>query len=234
MTASTMERLERRVLSARVDEPAWPVALLFPWQGHWTEEDYFALDTNRLVELSDGCLEVLPLPTPFHQLIAQFLFSLLQEFVAARKLGLVFIAAMPVRLWPEKIREPDVFFLRPGRLVDREGPALGADLAMEVVSKGKEDRKRDLIIKRSEYARAGIPEYWIVDPETKRITLLVLEGKKYRLHAEFGPGSRVASVVLPGFEVDVDAVFAVEAMLPPSKKPQRRTSSSKRKPKQDR
>jgi Uma2 family endonuclease len=131
MTASTLAKLKRRILPARIDEPAWPVALLFPWQGHWTEEDYFALDTNRLVELSDGCLEVLPLPTPFHQLVAQFLY----------------------------------------RLVDREGPALGADLAMEVVSKGKEDRKRDLITKRFEYARAGIPEYWIVDPQTRRITL---------------------------------------------------------------
>jgi Uma2 family endonuclease len=41
----------------------------------------------------------------------------------------------------------------------------GADLVMEVVSSHDEDRRRDLVVKREEYARAGIAEYWIVDPE---------------------------------------------------------------------
>ena len=50
-------------------EPAWDIARLFPPQGQWSEEDYFALDTNRLVELSDGFIEVLPMPTMVHQLI---------------------------------------------------------------------------------------------------------------------------------------------------------------------
>ena len=41
------------------DEPAWDVALLFPTQGNWTEDDYLELDTNRLVEFSHGFVEVL-------------------------------------------------------------------------------------------------------------------------------------------------------------------------------
>lgn len=49
-------------------------------------------------------------------------------------------------------------------------------LVMEVVSGGPQDRKRDLVIKRAEYAAAGIPEYWIVDPESRRITVLTLVG----------------------------------------------------------
>jgi Uma2 family endonuclease len=234
MTASTLEKLERPVRPLRLGEPSWPVAFLFPRQGDWSEEEYLALDTNRLVELSEGFLEVLPLPTGLHQLIAQLLCEILKDFVFSKNLGLVLMAPFPVRLWSKKIREPDLVFLRPGRCTDRDKPAVGADLAMEVVSQGKKDRERDLITKRAEYARAGIPEYWIVDPRTRRITLLVLEGKKYRSHGEFGPGSRVASVVLPGFHVDVDAVFAVEAMAPPAKKQPQRTKSSKRKPKPDR
>ncbi|MFN3333532.1 MAG: Uma2 family endonuclease, partial [Caldilinea sp.] len=51
-------------------EPAWEVALLFPAQGAWSEEDYLYLDTNHLVEFSDGKIEVLPMPSDKHQAIA--------------------------------------------------------------------------------------------------------------------------------------------------------------------
>jgi Uma2 family endonuclease len=192
----------------RRGEPAWDIAQLFPTQGEWTEEEYFALDTNRLIELSDGCLEVLPLPTPLHQLIAQFLFKLLDAFVLAKKLGHVFIAPLPVRLWNGKIREPDVLYLRPDRLPNRRRPPEGADLVIEIVSEGTENRERDYEDKRRDYAKAGIDEYWIVDPQERRIIVLALDGTTYRVHAEFTPGQQAESVLLPGFIVDVAAAFA--------------------------
>src|SRR5712692_7578885 len=42
-------------------EPTWEIAHLFPDQGTWTEGEYLALDTNHLIELSNGRLEVLPM-----------------------------------------------------------------------------------------------------------------------------------------------------------------------------
>ena len=82
----------------------------------------------------------------------------------------------------------------------------GADLVMEVVS--DDDRRRDLQTKRFEYARAGIPEYWIVDPQLEQVTVLVLaDGNRYRQHGCFQRGQRAASVLLAGFDVDVDAVL---------------------------
>ena len=87
---------------------------------------------------------------------------------------------------------------------------------MEVVSGGSDDRRRDFITKREEYARAGIAEYWIVDPEKQQITVLVLDGQVYREHGVFGSGSQASSVLLPGFAVDVVAVFATgEGKQPP-------------------
>ncbi|MBV8487355.1 MAG: hypothetical protein JO161_03680, partial [Planctomycetaceae bacterium] len=74
-------------------EPAWEAARLFPDQGCWSEDDYLALDTNRLVEYSDGCVEFLPMPTLSHQLMALFLYRALQSFVSARGLGTVLVAA---------------------------------------------------------------------------------------------------------------------------------------------
>ncbi len=58
-----------------------------------------------------------------------------------------------------------------------------------------------------EYLALGITEYWIVDPLEQRITVLALDGQAYRVHGIFAPGERATSVLLPGFEVDVEATF---------------------------
>ena len=180
--------------------------MLFPAQGEWTETQYLALNgSNRMVELSNGCLDVLPMPTPLHQRIVDYLFSLLKAFVMARELGEVYFAPLPVRLGAGKFREPDIMFFRPGRIVNPRQQPDGVDLAMEVLSEGAENRERDLEIKRTEYAAAGIPEYWIVDPELTQITVLCLEGESYGV---FGAAATVASVLLPGFDIDVKSVFA--------------------------
>src|SRR5262249_6570660 len=147
-----------------------------------TATEYLSLvkNTGRLVELSDGCLEVLPMPTVFHQRIVRFLCNLLEAFVAARALGEVLTAPLPIQLWAGKFREPDLVFLRRGRVLDPHRQPEGADLALEVVSEGVENRERDLEVKRVEYAKAGIAEYWIVDPERRRIIVLSLDGPVYR------------------------------------------------------
>ena len=83
----------------------------------------------------------------------------------------------------------------------------GADLVMEVVSDDPEDRHRDLVTKREEYARAKIPEYWIADPKLEEITVLWLKGKKYRVHGVFKMGQIATSRLLPGFDVAVSDVL---------------------------
>jgi Uma2 family endonuclease len=84
----------------------------------------------------------------------------------------------------------------------------GADLVMEVVSSGNEDLRRDLTVKREEYAQAGIPEYWIVDPELGQMTVLTRDGHSYNVHGEFKRGDRATSKLLPGFAVDVTSVLS--------------------------
>ena len=188
-------------------EPAWDVARLFPEQGCWSEEEYLALGANRLVEFSDGHVEVLPMPTTSHQLIVAFLYRALREFVMARAAGTVLFAPLRVRLWPGKFREPDLVFLS-AEHASRIGESFweGADLVMEVVS--DDDRRRDLETKRREYAQAGIPEYWIVDPQEARITVLRLEGATYTIHGDFLRDTQASSHLLPGFVLDVSAALA--------------------------
>ncbi|MGN6758293.1 MAG: Uma2 family endonuclease, partial [Thermomicrobiales bacterium] len=83
---------------------------------------------------------------------------------------------------------------------------LGADLVLEVVS--ADEPARDLITKRREYAEAGIPEYWIVNPLDTTITVLVLRDGQYTEHGVFTRGQRATSALLPEFAVDVAEVFA--------------------------
>ena len=188
--------------------PAWEVARLFPDQGDWGDSDYLVLNqmTNRFVELTDGNIEVLETPTRTHQLIGKYLVRILDDYVESKGAGKVVPALYPVRVRRGKFREPDVVVMLSGHLERlKDEYAESADLVFEIVS---QDRDRDFIEKRADYAEAGIPEYWIVDPRDKRVTVLRLHGVEYRVHGEFGIGERATSVVLEEFAVQVSEVFA--------------------------
>jgi Uma2 family endonuclease len=190
-------------------EPAWDIAWLYPAQGQLSEGDYFVLAnrTNRLVEFTDGHIEVLSMPTMSHQCILLFLYEALKAFAGPCRLGTTLIAGIKVRLRTGKYREPDILFML-AEHANRMGEQFwqGADLVMEVVS---EDRQHDMEVKRVEYAEAGIPEYWIVDPRDSKIMVLVLEGDAYVVHGEFTAGQTATSRLLPGFAVNVaDSISA--------------------------
>jgi Uma2 family endonuclease len=188
--------------------PTWEIAYLFPYQGTWSESEYMALRPNRHLEFTDGVLEVLPMPTETHQDILEYLFEALKAFVLAHRLGKVKFAPLRVQIRSEKYREPDIVFMHADHSSRRRNEFwLGADLVMEVVSDDDESRTRDFEKKRHDYAEGRIPEYWIVDPATERITVLVLDGAAYRTHGEFGRGEQATSATLPGFTVEVAAVF---------------------------
>jgi Uma2 family endonuclease len=185
-------------------QPAWDVALLLPAQGQWSESDYLWLTdrTKRLVELSDGYLEVLPMPTEEHQRIVLSLYRAFYAFLAARAMGIVLVAPLRLLLQTGRYREPDVLLL-----LSHDDPRRGntywsgADLVVEVVS--SDDPQRDWVQKRQEYAVAGIPEYWIVDPAHERIMVLRLEGNTYVEYSVATRGSQATSALLDGFAVDV-------------------------------
>ena len=144
MTASTLTMSPRRPPRSQRGDPPWEIACLFPNQGEWTDAEYLALQakTSLMVELSDGYIEVLPMPSPHHQRVVKFLFRLLETFVLGLGSGEVLFAPLPIRLRPGKFRDPDIVYLA------------------------------------------------------------------YRVAGEHGRGAAAASVLLPGFRVDVDAVFA--------------------------
>lgn len=189
-------------------EPAWDVAKLFPDQGAWSEEEYLMLPGNRLVEYSQGLIEVLPMPSHAHQLILVFLYRAIYSFLSDRQAGTVLVAPLRVMLWAGKFREPDlVVMLHRNRHRIHEQYWDGADLVMEVVS--PDDPLRDLETKRREYAQAGIAEYWVVNPIDQTITVFALPAgaERYAVHGVYTAGSVAESVLLTGFTIDVSACF---------------------------
>jgi Uma2 family endonuclease len=191
---------------------AWELATLFPPQGHWSEEAYLDLTdgTNRRIELVDGRLEFLPMPTELHQALAGFLYHALLAFVMRGDLGIVPFPPLRVRVPGGRYREPDVLFLRKDNFKLRSNRIWkGADLVMEVVSGDPKDRKRDYEDKLSDYAAAKVAEYWIVDFDRKKVIVHRLHGEQFAIHGEFGPGQNATSLLLPGFAIDVTKLLAV-------------------------
>jgi Uma2 family endonuclease len=192
-------------------EPAWEVALLFPAQGEWSEDDYLWLTdhTRCLVEFTDGHVEVLPMPTDAHQRIVLFLYRALYAFLAVRGAGIILLAPLRLRVRTGRYREPDLLLLLSAADPRRSNRYwTGADLVLEVVS--PDDPQRDLVRKRREYARAGIPEYWIVNPATEQILVLRLAETTYVEHGVFTRRMQATSALLEDFTVAVAAVLDAE------------------------
>lgn len=197
-------------IPSNLGDPTWEVAKLFPQQGRWRESDYFAIHTNRMVELVDGNLEILPMPTWLHQLMVVYLFDRLRDYLAAKQIGgVALVAPLPVRLFSGTIREPDVLYCSPKNVpTDPRSYPTKVDLVMEIVSEGDAARKRDYEDKRVDYAKAGIAEYWIIDAEMNSISVLALVDGVYH-ESLFKPSQLAPSRLLPEFMIDVNAIFAI-------------------------
>ncbi|MCR9291704.1 MAG: Uma2 family endonuclease [bacterium] len=192
-------------------EPAWEAAYMLPPQGSWTEEDFLKFHSNRMAELVDGRLEILPMPNWLHQLILELLFDKLRDHLRLVNCGgKVLMAPLPTRLFARTIREPDLLYVKAENLPKNiRGYPDKIDLAVEIVSSSSEARQRDYVDKRSDYAKAGVAEYWIVDPDETLFTVLVLSDGEYQLHQECHPGDVATSVLLKGLEIPVDQIWAL-------------------------
>lgn len=149
--------------------------MALPWGAVLTEDDLATMpDDGHRYELLDGTLLVSPAPTEGHQTCVTSLVVVLR---AARRPGQkVLVAPFDVRLSRSTVLEPDLLVARksditPARL---EGPPL---LAVEVLSPST--RHIDLGAKRLAYEAAGVPAYWLVDPDGPSLTVLELDAGRY-------------------------------------------------------
>jgi Uma2 family endonuclease len=167
-----------------------------------TYEEFLAwADEDTLAEWVDGEVVMYTPASDRHQDLARFLTSVLGVYVETHSLGVIRPAPFQMKL--EHGREPDLLFVAQEHLkrlkeTHLDGPA---DLAVEVVS--PESVGRDRGEKFYEYAQGGVPEYWLIDPQTKQAEFYQLEEGRYRV-AFSGDEGRYQALVLPDFWLRVE------------------------------
>jgi Uma2 family endonuclease len=174
-----------------------------------TVEQFFELpDDGRRYELLEGVVEEMTAPNVRHQRVIGRLFVSLVGMLQDAGLGEVFVAPFDVVLSDRTVAQPDILFIRnenAGILNERN--ARGApDLVIEVLSEST--RRKDHLRKRRLYARAGVPWYWIVDPEIDRIEFLRREGDDYALADRADAPALAEPPGFPSVRIDLAALFA--------------------------
>jgi len=180
-----------------------------PQQGRWTYKEYAALpDDNNRYEVVNGVLYMSPAPSGSHQDAALEIASYLRSHIKLTGLGLVRIAPFDVELAPNVIVQPDVLVvLKENFDKVADNRIIGApDLVVEVASPSTAiyDRHDKLVA----YARAGVPEYWIVDPDARTVEVLLLEAPGMYLSQGIFRGKAILpSRAVPEFLVHVEQFF---------------------------
>ncbi len=178
-----------------------------PEQGKWTYNEYAAVSEDGQFEVVNGVLYMSPSPSWDHQSILGEIFAHLRSFVRVADLGIVGTAPFDIELSFHTIVQPDVFvLLKEHRNRLTKARMLGApDLVVEIASPST--ARHDLHAKQDAYAQAGVPEYWVVNPDAHMIELLILKNNVYRSLGLFSGDVTIPSVVLPGFPVQVSQFF---------------------------
>jgi Uma2 family endonuclease len=162
-------------------------------------------DGNRY-ELIDGTLYVSPFPTSAHQHVITRLVVILGSYVQERQLGKVFISGLKVVLDERTGVGPDLVYISRTRLdgLAKDGYYGAPDLLVEVLSSKP---GLDTQVKKAKYARAGVPHYWIIDPERRLVTIYRLEGSRYRRAAEHRDENTFEHELFPGLSISLEDLW---------------------------
>jgi Uma2 family endonuclease len=168
----------------------------------WTYDEMVAElpETSQPTELWNGEIIMSPAPHPDHQRIVGKFYYQLQSFVTERRLGEVLLSPCDVVLTQKRVVQPDVLFIAAARRQIIKNHIAGVpDLAMEVIS--ETSWHRDRIHKKSLYEQFGLPEYWIIDPDSETIEVFTLTKGAYQIHCRAVGPQPAKSKLLSGFGV---------------------------------
>lgn len=179
-------------------------------QGEYTYEDYLKLpeEPGYRYEILEGFLVKEPSPSRHHQRVSSILFRQLANFFDNfDSTGEVFFAPLDVTLTNRNVVQPDILFVSGShkgvKYEERiDGPC---ELVVEIMSPS--NRRKDRIRKMEIYRKAGVPHYWLVDPEEDILEAYVLKSEYYTLIAAGGPGDKLTHPDFPGLELDLDRIF---------------------------
>lgn len=183
---------------------------------HYTFADCLTWGESERIEIINGDAVMMAPPSRTHQEISGALFAQLYAFLEGKKCR-VYSAPFAVRLFekdgdtPEDVDtmvEPDISVVCDSSKLDDAGCKGAPDLVMEILSPST--MRHDRFTKFNLYQRAGIREYWIVDPSSKSIQVFVLEDGNYKAQ-DFGTVGDIIKVnVLDSCFIELSKVFPGE------------------------
>ena len=179
-------------------------------RGRFTYKEYLKIpeEPGYRFEILEGSLVREPSPSVHHQRVSLELGCQLRTFFAHfDPEGEVFFAPLDVTLTDSNVLQPDIMFVSgTQKEILREERIDGAcDLVVEIMS--PTNRRKDRIRKMDIYRKAGIPHYWLVDPEENTLEAFVLKSECYALVFAGGPGDEFTHPEFPGLDLDLDSIF---------------------------
>ena len=149
-------------------------------QGNYIIEDYYALPEDRRAELIDGIIYDMSSPTSVHQLIGAEIWEQLKSYIRNSKGKCVpMLAPLDVQLDCDDrtMVQPDVLVVCDRERIHMNCVYGAPDFIVEIMS--KTTRKKDSILKLNKYMNAGVREYWMVDPESRKVVVYDFAHEEY-------------------------------------------------------
>ena len=186
--------------------------MALPQEKCYTFADIQAWDEDERIELVYGRLVMMATPLRIHQKVSGELFSQLHEYLKGKKCE-VYHAPFAVRPFEEDgdfpedvdtVVEPDISVICDPDKLDAFGCKGAPDLVIEILSPSTQ--RHDRVTKFNLYQRAGVREYWIVDPAARMVSVYSLKDGYY-CAAAYGTDSSVRVGVLDDCTIDLSTVF---------------------------
>jgi Uma2 family endonuclease len=167
-------------------------------------------DDGRRHELIDGKHYVTPSPTPRHQRLSLRLATTMANYLDLHPIGEVFMARLDCVMTFSDVVEPDVLMVASDQtgIISKKNVRGAPALVVEIVSPST--RRRDRRLKRDLYARAGVREYWMIDPDANTVTAFrrAAQGEFPIVAAlQAAAGETLTTPLLPGFELKLPHYF---------------------------
>jgi Uma2 family endonuclease len=166
---------------------------------------------DKRYEVIDGVLYMTTAPSSFHQWIVQRLLRLIGWPLEDQGLAYSFIAPIGVLMPGCDPVQPDFLLVRSehvGIIADRRIRGV-PDLIVEVLSPSNPEQ--DTEVKRGAYARAGLPEYWVIRPQTRDVLVCWQPDQALGDFAQvrlIGPHDLLVAATIPGVSLKVSDLFA--------------------------
>ena len=183
-------------------------------KARYTFADALTWNENERIEIINGEALMMAPPSRVHQEISGEIFRQLANYLEGKKCR-VYAAPFAVRLFerdveaPEDVDtmvEPDISVVCDKNKLDKNGCKGAPDMVIEILSPST--LRHDRLVKLGLYQRAGVREYWIVDPENRAVQVFLQDGNgSLKIHEEYGPGDVAKVNVLDGCFVELGKVF---------------------------